>query len=144
MLTKFADPSLFAARISFVRKCFIAKPNRRPPTAHHARVGPNSATKRVAASCMDVPCIAGCEPKNDPLLVLRAIEKVCHEYGNVRLHVQQSRQVLSVTFNLNYFYERQLLTNFRFNLPEMKKISDAICFTGVTSRSHHICEPIVA
>eukprot|EP00171_Calliarthron_tuberculosum_P002822 IDg2822t1 len=39
---------------------------------------------------------------------------------------------------------RQLLTDFRFKLAEMKKICDVLSWHGVTARNSYVCEPMVA
>lgn len=77
-------------------------------------------------------------------LVLRAIANAKREHENVTLLVRRRRHVRASSFNLNSYSESQMLMDFRFKVPEVKKITDALGWSGTSTRRGYVCDPILA
>ena len=50
----------------------------------------------------------------------------------------------TVQFNLNAFSEAQLLKDFRFFLPEISRISDSLCRSGIAKQNLSKCNTLIA
>lgn len=78
------------------------------------------------------------------LLFLKAVNKAYSEHSNIIGMMRRKGEVQNVNFNLNSMSDYEMLKDFRFLLPEIKKLSDMLGWNGVTARNSYVCEPILA
>lgn len=76
-------------------------------------------------------------------LVLKMVEKAKNKNSNVRKTLTKKQHVSTSYFSLNGQSERQSLTDFRFLLPKIKRMTDILGWVGVTKRNLYSCGPIV-
>lgn len=77
-------------------------------------------------------------------LVVKAMDKAKEEHENVKKMMVRKSHIQAVYFNLNTMSEQQQLKDFRFLLPEIRKISETLDWNGVTSRNLYACESTLA
>ena len=77
-------------------------------------------------------------------VVLNALEKAKEEEDNLERMTSCKITVQSVRLNLNSFSEYQLMKDFRFLLPGVRKISDKLRWPGVTTRNSYVCDQLIA
>lgn len=78
------------------------------------------------------------------VLVMNAARKSREENENAKMLMKRSKRIRNMDYNLNGLSSHQQMKDFRFLLPEIRKISDLLQWSGVTKRSRYSCEPMVA
>ena len=106
-----------------------------------ARIGPSSLSCVPSQVATSSNIIAFLNLSDE--FMHRAVTGARREQINISQLMRRRRSVRPATFNLNSLSEHQLLTDFRFKLPEIKLICDALAWNGCTTRNQYICEPMV-
>lgn len=76
--------------------------------------------------------------------VFQTIAGVWHEEANISSLLHRSKRFSCVVLNLNSLSDLELTKDYRFKLPEMKVICDALAWGGATARNRYVCDPMVA
>ena len=77
-------------------------------------------------------------------VLFKAMKQAEREHDNEQNLARRSQEIRNIDFNLNAQSELEIIEDFRFRLPEVRKISSKMGCCGVTKRNMYSCDSILA